>query len=339
MIEFIKPTDKLTIGGLMVFIYGETAIGKTSLANTAGNCFLFDADDNGSDRGLNRRYVTRLLENELQKSMLKGKNKGLTIDEFVNYLTSGAMVRDLEAGTGENIDTLIIDNTNNFAGMLLAYCARKNPSLILKSGEYDNMRAYGALKPVFKNIIRFLRLTDKNIIHITHEKVEGGKENKRTGEKKATPNAASSVLTEMMASCDLIGRITVEQDGRWIDFSPSVEGFGKNPANLPAMRIPDFDGPSNWLLEKIINPTREAMSAPSISNEEVRRDIEQFKSKLTAAQNASDINVIINELVTLRERNAKAYGAVRPELKKRAAELTLVFNSNAGNYEDVSPSN
>ena len=45
MINFIKPTDKLSIGGLMVFLYGEPGIGKTSVANTAGNCFLFDADN------------------------------------------------------------------------------------------------------------------------------------------------------------------------------------------------------------------------------------------------------------------------------------------------------
>ena len=290
-------------------------------------------------RIIHRQYITRLLDSELQKSILPPGEYGLTIDEFIAYLTGGALIKDIEAGTGEPIDSLIIDNTDNFMGMILGYCARKNPSLILKTGQYDNMRVYGEAKPVLKNIIKFLRLTGRNIINITHEKADGGKENKRTGDKKATPNAASSVLTEMGAACDLIGRITAERGGRWIDFSPSAEGFGKNPANLPAMQIPDFDGPSNWFLEKIINPTREAMSAPSISNEAVRKDIERLKHKVNAAQNAADINAIIAELITLKDSNAKAYSTVRPEVKRRASELTLVFNSSAGNYEDVSPAN
>jgi len=339
MINFIKPTDKLSIGGLMIFLYGEPGIGKTSVANTAGNCFLFDADNTGANRAINRQYITRLLDTELQKSILPQGEFGLTIDEFIIYLTSGSLIKDLEAGTGERLDSLIIDNTDNFMNMILGYCARRNPSLILKTGQYDNMRVYGEAKPVLKNIIKFLRLTGRNIINITHEKADGGKENKRTGDKKATPNAASSVLTEMGAACDLIGRITAERGGRWIDFSPSAEGFGKNPANLPAMQIPDFDGPSNWFLDKIINPTREAMSAPSISNEAVRKDIERFKAKIHNAQNASDVNGIIAELIELKDSNAKAYSTVRPELKKRATELSLVFNSTVGNYEDVQTAN
>lgn len=325
----LKPTDVAKKKSIFSMIYGESGIGKTALAFTAGRCYMFDADDGGALRAHNRGFITLLVESDMKKRALEDPDSALTIDEFLALINNGRLINEIKAATGDDVDSIIIDNMDNFYNMIIKSCIRKNPSL-----EKNNMKLYGTAKPIMRDAMSGLKLTEKNVTTILHVK---------NGEQKATPNGPESMINILSAICDVYGRMyVVEENGRrlrCISFSPDDKGVGKNPGKLSTMYIPEFEGPSFWFSDKVITPTLNTINSVSTVDYETCRIIENFSEKIKLATTANDINALAKEMGDLQVKSERAYSIIRPKIGERIKELPIFLNAETKQYEDVQTAN
>ena len=78
-----------------------------------------------------------------------------------------------------------------------------------------------------------------------------------------------------------MGRITIRDGKRWLDWDPSESGFGKNPAGIPAGPIPDIDKDPGFL-QKCIAETLDFMQREQEQQNIEEKRIRELRAKLDA---------------------------------------------------------
>lgn len=288
-----RANDVILTSNLIVTIYGEPGIGKTSLGFSAKNPLLLDFDQ-GAQRSIGRKDAV----------IIKSWND----------------IEGLDAQSLAGFDTIIIDTVGRLLEVLAAFLVVKNPKLARSTGELQ-LQGYGALNTAFKAFLTKLKSFNKDIILIGHSKED--KENEVTFTRI---DAMGSSKSEITKCSDLLGYLYAKDSQRHIDFNPTQNHLGKNCAEIPLQSIPQYSDNKAFLAE-LIEKTKSHMNA---QGEEQIKAQKSFDNALAMIDEAHDVETI-NGLVAL-EYVANS-PALKQKLHAKALELGLKGNKETKQYE------
>ena len=295
-IKVTKSDEVIEVKNLCVTIYSQPGLGKTSLAFTASKPLLLDFDK-GSYRAVDRKDVVQV-ENWRDVA-------GITAADVADY------------------DTIVIDTVGKALDSLAQDIIRSNSKL--SNGGALSQQGWGQLGVRFSAYLKMLRGFGKDVVLIAHmdEQKDGDAIKERL---KISGGSKDLVLTDS----DVIARISVVNRTRNLMFSPTDTAFGKDPAGIGEMPVPDAASDAYAdCLAVIIARIKAGLNA--LSEEQVARQSEHqaevawFAESLPKITDADGINAILG-------RAKQAGGAVPKAVADRAKEMGLTFDRKANGY-------
>lgn len=295
MICITKADEPITVENLCFTIYSNPGLGKTSLAFTASNPLLLDFDK-GSYRAVDRKAVVQVS----QWSDVAGITKA-DVAEF---------------------DTIIIDTVGKALDFLAADIIRQKPSL--GYGGALNQQGWGQLGVRFRAFLKLLIGLGKDVIMIAHmdEKTDGDAIKERL---KIQGGTKDLVLTDS----DVIARISIYNKERHLVFSPTETSFGKDPASLNDVLIPDASEPEfATCIADIMADIKAGLNSLSEAQIERKSEVEWFEEHLPKMLTAQEINAVLG-------RAKKVGRDVSKMVVDRADQLGFVFDGDAREYVEL----
>lgn len=285
--KIYKTTDTIVITSVITMIYGEHGAGKTSIASTSKNSFLFDFDG-GSHRSKQRGNV----------------GIAESYDDFLEFFSSDEM---------KQYDNIIIDTAGRLQELVIAYVAKKDPRLL--SGGVLNQRGYGVLKGVMGGFSSLAKQLGKNIHYIAHEKVE-----KHEEEIFKSPDIAGATKSELSRVCDAIFYLYDDGKNTILSGNASRRRFNydaKLPCEIPDIIVPDLNIESNFY-EGILTQLREGINENQNRNAALKSEVEQFAESIAGADSPDALNIIISDAA---EISAGAKKFILEKCKRKGAEF------------------
>ncbi len=234
-----KASDPIRVKNIIVLLYGDPSMGKTSLSFTAENPFLLDFD-RGIQRAVGRGDSMEMVEWADAISFLSAKE---------NYIEEN------------DIKTVIVDTAGAALDDFAALACIKEDS---KNGKRDGgltIGGYGALKSKFKILKTLAVAKGVDLILICHVKDE-----KEGDVIKKVPLITGGSYDILKQSSDLIGFMESVNGKRTLDFNPTDRHTGKNSPEFPKFELPHYTAPE-WkgFLANIISQTKNKMNEMSES--------------------------------------------------------------------------
>lgn len=296
MLKITKSNEIIEVKTLCTTIYSQPGLGKTSLAFTASRPLMLDFDK-GAHRATNRKDVVQVAD--------------------------WSDVASITATDIEDYDTIILDTVGKALDSLAADILRGNSKLGY-SGAL-NQQGWGQLGVRFSAFLKLLRSFGKDVVLIAHmdEKPDGDVIKERL---KIQGGSKDLILTDS----DMIARISIFNKERNLIFSPTETAFGKDPAGIESMIIPDAasDG-FTACLASILQTAKERMNALSEEQIERKSEVEWFQAKLPEMTTAEEINAVLG-------RSKKAGRDIMKMVADRAKALDFDFDPEAREYVDPS---
>lgn len=296
-LRIVKASEPMPISNIVLTVYSQPGLGKSTLGFTADKALLLDFD----------------------KGAYRAAHRGDAVP-----VSSWADVQSMTAEDLAAYSTIVIDTAGRALDVLSQDIIAQNP----KAGRSDGsltLQGFGTLKTRFSQWQSFLRSLGKDVVLICHMD-----EQKNGDDILERIDAQGGSKNEIYKSSDAMCRVRIDQrEGRYLDFNPRSGGFGKNPAQLPQIPFPHPDQNPHFLAEVIaqikssINKLTQAQATAVTESQEWAVDVEK----------ASDLTAI-NALVS-RSRERKLARSQTMLLVNRAKELGLEFDKNAKQYVEM----
>jgi hypothetical protein len=285
-ITIVKATQAVTVKNLIVTIYSNPGIGKTTAAFTADKPLLLDFD-NGIIRAAKRGDAVQITK--------WGDVSGLAEEELTPY------------------NTIVIDVAGRLLEVMSDHLIKTNPKYGKSDGSLS-LQGFGALATTFKTFITKLRGFGKDIILLAHakESADGDTTIYRI-------DAMGSAKQEITKISDLLGYLYMVNNKRTLCFNPTDSYLGKNCAGLPAITIPDIKDSGNYLAD-IIKTAKETLNNKSDAQVQLEKD---FNAALEAIDKAAT-PIECTNLTTNKVIGANI--ALKQQLMKRATELGYTYS-------------
>lgn len=296
-LKITKSDEVIEVRNLCLTIYSQPGLGKTSLAFTASRPLMLDFDK-GSYRAVDRKDVVQVAD---WKDVA-----GITAADVADY------------------DTIVIDTVGKALESLGADIIRSNSKLAY--GGALNQQGWGQLGVRFGAFLKMLRSFGKDVVLISHmdEKRDGDEIKERL---KIQGGSKDLVLTDS----DVIARIVVQAKQRHLIFSPTETAFGKDPAAIGQMPLPDAaDEAFGTCLADIIQTIKDGLNSLSEAQIARKSEVEWFKSALPGMETPEQINGVLG-------RAKKAGKDVAQMVVARANALGFDFDPDAREYVAPEP--
>jgi hypothetical protein len=291
-LKITRAADPILVTKLTVVLYAPPGLGKTSMAFTAESPILLDFDHGA--------YRSQFRKDTVQ------------IDKWSD-------VESIEAADLEPFKTVVIDTCGRALDTLGADIIRKNPKMKGYGGALS-LQGYGALKSAFVSWLALLHSFGKDVILIAHA------DEQRSGDDIVERlDVQGGSKNEIYKVADAMGRIRKQDGGTILDFSPRENGFGKNPAQLPIIQIPDFRKEPEFLAG-IITQIKSALNAQSEAGMRAQAEIEEHREWFASLETADDFN----------ETAAKVKDAapsIKGLLVAEASKKGIVFDKKAREFK------
>lgn len=291
-LKITRADEVIEVNTLCFTIYSQPGLGKTSLAFTASKPLMLDFDK-GAYRAVDRKDVVQ-------------------VNDWRD-------VASINAADVAEFDTIIIDTVGKALDFLSQDILRSNSKL--GYGGALNQQGWGQLGVRFSAFLKMLRGFGKDVVLISHmdEKSDGDQIKERL---KISGGTKDLVLTDS----DVIARISIYNKERHLVFSPTETSFGKDPANLVDIGLPDASAPEfGDCLASIIAQIKDGLNALSEAQIARKSEVEWFTAALPEVKDAEGINALLS-------RAKKAGRDVAGMLVARAKELQLEFDADAKEY-------
>lgn len=291
-LNITKSDEVIEVSNLCLTVYSQPGLGKTSLAFTASRPLLLDFDK-GAYRAVDRKDVVQ-------------------VDDWRD-------VAGIKAADIADYDTVIIDTVGKALDVLSADIIRGNSTL--SYGGALNQRGWGQLSVRFSAFLKLLRGMGKDIVLISHmdEKPDGDQIKERL---KIQGGTKDLVLTDS----DVIARISIYNKERCLIFSPTETAFGKDPANIGSMTVPDASSQAySTCLADIIAEIKNGLNSLSEAQVERRSEVEWFTQALPEMKSADEINGVLS-------RAKKAGRDISMMVVARATALGFEYDPEAREY-------
>ncbi|GMB80500.1 hypothetical protein NN6n1_12820 [Shinella zoogloeoides] len=291
-LKVTRSDEVITIDTICFTIYSQPGLGKTSLAFTASKTLLLDFDK-GAHRAVDRKDTVQVSDWR--------DVSGITAADVAAY------------------DTIIIDTVGKALDVLAQDIIRGNSRL--SHGGALSQQGWGQLGVRFSAFLKLLRSFGKDVILIAHmdEQKDGDSIKERL---KISGGSKDLVLTDS----DVIARISIISKQRYLVFSPTETAFGKDPAGLGEVAIPNAGTPEYAeCLSGIIHQIKQRLNALSEEQVAHKQEVDWFVEHLPKADSADDINGLVG-------RAKDAGRDVARLLHDRAIEIGLTFDRASGEY-------
>jgi hypothetical protein len=296
MLKIVAAAEPLPVENIILTIYSAPGLGKTSLAQTTEAPLTLDFD-RGVYRAFNRKDTVTITRWEGVAAM--------DASDLVPY------------------KTIVVDTAGRALDVLSQNIIEGNP----KSGNAAgglSLPGYGALKSRFTQWQSFLRSQGKDIVLICHMD-----EQQKGDDTQERIDAQGSSKNEIYKSSDAMCRIRLDgQDKRYLDFDPRQGGFGKNPAQLPKIYIPELkENPA--FLAGVIAQIKKALNEKTADQAQAVKQEDEWEQAVAEAADLDDVNHLVG---MSKDKNSKLLKRHKAMLAEKAKGLGFTFDKAAGLY-------
>lgn len=291
-IQITRASDPIEVKTLCLTIYSQPGLGKTSLAFTASRPLLLDFDK-GAHRAIDRKDVVQV--------------------------TDWTEIANIKAADVADYDTVVIDTAGKALDVLAQDIIKNNSRLAF--GGALNQQGWGQLGVRFGAFLRLIRGFGKDVILIAH--MDEQKDGDAIKERLKVQGGSKDLL---LTDSDVIARISIFNKERHLILSPTETSFGKDPAGLVSLPIPDAKDPAfPTCMADIIQQVKDKLNAMSDAQIAHKTELAWFVSILPEIKTADEINQIIGRAKKAGKDAAKLVVA-------RAADLGLEYDATTAGY-------
>lgn len=288
-LRILKETDTIEVSQLAVCIYAPPGVGKTSLGFTAESPLLLDFDS-GAYRSKNRKDSVQV------KSW--GDVADITADDLKPY------------------KTVVIDTAGRALDVLSTQIIADNPKL--GRGGALTLQGFGELKARFIAYTKLIRSFGLDIVLLAHSD-----EQRRGDELIERLDMQGGSKNEVYKVADVMGRLSIEAGKRVLNFNPTDTAFGKNPAGLPKLEVPNFVSEPQFLAG-VIKQTKDALNALTEGQQKVASELADWQAVFGELSDADAFNAMAGRVST--EASEAAMTNAKRLLVKVARDKGLTFD-------------
>ena len=293
-LKIVPASEPLPVSNIVLTMYSQPGLWKTSIAQTAADPLTLDFDK-GVYRAFNRRASVTIVK--------WGDVAAMNAEDLAPY------------------KTIVVDTAGRALDALSMDIIEGNPKMGRADGSLS-LQGFGALKSRFAQWQSFLRSQGKDIILICHMD-----EQKNGDDTQERIDAQGSSRNEIYKSSDAMCRIRLDaKDQRYLDFDPRQGGFGKNPAQLPKIPVPDLHTDPAFFA-KVIEQIKNALNNQTKAQAEAVKVTDAWAEAVSEADNL----LAVNALITFAKDNKLSKGH-KGLLAKKAKELGFIFDKKTGGY-------
>lgn len=234
LIDMLPSTERVAVNATnykKIWIYGAPFSGKTTVCDAAPVPLNLNTDGNVKTVTMARLPI---------KDTMEGRQKKLAWEVF-----KGA-IDDLEAGS--DFKTIVVDLLEDTYESCRLFMYKQ---MGITHESDDSFRAWDKVRTEFLSTIRRLMNLPYNVILISHEDMSKDI-TKRTGDKITAikPNIQDKIANKIAGMVDIVCRVLVEDDGRYLSFKSDavifgggrITGHGKTMIPLSWEAIEEFYG-------------------------------------------------------------------------------------------------
>lgn len=301
----VVPADHaLRVSALVIYMYADPGIGKTSLAYTASKPILFDFDAGAHRAGKLRRGTT------------------IQVKQWED-------VADIEAADVEAFDTVILDTAGRMLDVIKTHLlANKNNR---QSDGALKLKAQGYANEMFKNWISRVRSYGKDVVILAH----ATEEKKGNDDFIIRPDVGGRNKNELYRQADMMGYLT-NVDGqngkatRMLNFIPSTAYHAKNSGNIGNVALPDLAVKTDFLANLIDDGKTyiNSLTEEQVLEMQNQDDLANWINSCENCENAADLNELLGSV----DKNHKYLADMRKHLVLKARTLPVALDKEAGRY-------
>lgn len=295
-LKITRANEPLTVSQIVVCIYAPPGLGKSTLGFSADTPLMLDFD-RGAHRAANRKDSVQVE----------------TWDDVATIAPE-----DLAP-----FSTVVVDTAGRALDLLSADIIRRNPKQ--GRGGALTLQGYGALKSEFTAWLKNLRTMGKDVVLIAHSS-----EDKSGDDLIERIDMQGGSKGEVYKVADAMGRLSMVPGRKWpvLNFSPSDAAFGKNPGQLEPLPVPDISTEPDFL-GGVIQSIKDRLNALTEDQRERQAKIQEWLDVIGEADDAATINKLVPKAAKADESIRQT---VKGSLHKKATDLGLAFNKDAGEY-------
>lgn len=276
-LKIITASEPMRVEQLIITIYGQPGIGKTSLGFMSDAPLLLDFD-RGAYRAMGRKDTVPV--------------------------SSWNDVMNIEASDLAGYKTIVVDTAGRALDALAADIIRREPKF--GRGGVLTQQGWGRLKSEFTSWLTMLRGFGLDVVLIAHgtEKMDGD-------ETIVRLDVAGGSKDEIYKSADMMGRLFIRGGKRMISFDPTDTAYGKNPASLPTQEVPSGDFS---FMATLISQTKEKLNELSAEQQAEAEKIKNFTETVKKFSNPEDFT---DSIGVAKELGKTFAGILAREAKER----------------------
>ena len=294
-LKILKSTEPLEVKNIVVAIYSNPGIGKSTLGFTADKPILLDFDG-GAYRAANRGDSVQI--------------------------SSWTDAGSIQAEDIKGYNTVIIDTAGRALDYLAANIIKNNPKM--GYGTALTLQGYGQLKSIFTGWLNAIKTMGKDVVLIAHSS-----EDKKGDELIERLDIQGGSKQEVYKSSDAMGRLSIENGKRILNFSPTDTAFGKNPACLDPLEIPDTAVQPDFLAT-VIAGIKNSLNAMTDEQKKRQNQIADWQATISEKTTADEFTELIGIVTKV---DAAIRQTVKGMLHKAATEAGFDFDKASKTYK------
>lgn len=267
MLRITKSTDPITVERLVTCIYSPPGVGKTTIAFTSEKPLLLDFDS-GVHRAALRLDAVRV--------------------------ESWDDVGNISREDLSEYKTLVLDTAGRALDVLSVDIIKKNPKLG-RSGGALTLQGFGELKARFIAFTNMVRSFGLDIVLLAHcdEQKNGDDIIERIDVQGGSKN-------EIYKVADVMGRLHIRNGTRSLNFNPSDTAYGKNPGQLPELKVPTVQENPHFLAD-VISQVKTNLNRLTKEQQESASVLAEWQIKFDSTNSPDDYNVPMDQVRNLPE--------------------------------------
>jgi AAA domain len=299
MLRITKASDLIEVKTITLCIYAVPGVGKTTLGFTAERPLLLDFD----------------------KGAYRAGNRGDTV-----LVETWSDVESITAKDLEPFRTVVIDTAGRALDALTAAIIAGNPKM--GRGGALTLQGFGELKARFIAWTKNVRSFGLDVVLIAHsdEQRQGDEIIERLDMQGGSKN-------EVYKSSDVMGRLYLREGKRMLNFSPTDTAFGKNPAQLPALPVPNFDKSPQFLAD-VIQTVKDSLNHLSTDQQEMAAALADWKAKIEEAATKEHFDGLVAQV---QESAPNIRDNVKRLMIHAAKKAGLQFSVETGDFQPIPP--
>lgn len=294
-LKIIKSDEPIEVTQLVVAIYSNPGLGKTTLGFSSESPLLLDFDG-GSYRAAIRGDIVPI--------------------------NSWQDVTDISPEDLSPYQTIIVDTAGRALDFLTSDIIRRNPKM--GRGGALTLQGYGALKSEFTAWLKMLRTIGKDVVLIAHSSEE-----KNGDDLIERLDVQGGSKGEIYKSADAMGRIALVNGKRILNFSPTDVAFGKNPGSLDPVTIPEITSTGSFLGD-VIDTIKVKLNSLTAAQIQRQKAIADWLAKFDEDSTAEHFNKMVGEV---KKADKAIVTVLKSTLHKQATDAGFIYHKKKGYME------